>query len=60
MESETFSSISMKYPKSEPVPLNKVGQYNDGEDANTTLPVELNGCKHIAILDSGAGIAIEK
>ena len=40
------------------MPLNKVGQYNDGEATNTTLPVELNGCKHIANLDSGAGIAI--
>ena len=28
-----------------------------GKMQNTTLPIELNG-KHIAILDSGAGIAI--
>ena len=58
MERVATSSITTKNPKSEPVPLNKVEQYNDGEDANTTLPVELNGCKHIAILDSGARIAI--
>ena len=53
----SFSS-NTKYPKSEPIPLNKVGQYNDGKDGNTTLLVELNGCKHITILDSGASIAI--
>ena len=58
MERAASSTKTSCKPKSEPVPLNKVGQYNDGEDANTTLPVELNGCKHIAILDSGAGIAI--
>ena len=44
--------------KSEPVPLNKVGDYCEGEDGNTTLPVEYNGHKNLAILDSGAGIAI--
>ena len=58
MERRTPPSHISKDPKSEPVPLNKVGQYNDGEDTNTTLPVELNGCKHIAVLDSGAGITI--
>ena len=47
------SSTNAKDPKSEPVPLNKVGHYNDGKDTNATLLVELNGCKHIAILDSG-------
>ena len=44
--------------KSEPVPLNKVGEYCEGEDGNTTLLVEYNGHKSLAILDSGAGIAI--
>ena len=58
MERAASSTTTSCKPKSEPVPINKGGQYNDGEDANTTLPVELNGCKHIAILDSGAGIAI--
>ena len=45
-------------PKCKPVPLNKVGEYCEGEDGNTTLPVEFNDCTHEAILDSGAGIAI--
>ena len=52
------SSTNTKYPKSEPIPFNKVGQYNDEEDAKTTLPIDLNGCKHIAIIDSEASIAI--
>ena len=53
MERAISFSTTTHNPKSEPIPLNKVGQCNDGEDANTTLPIELNGCKHIAILDSG-------
>lgn len=40
------------------VPLNKVEEYYEGEDGNTTLLVEFNECTHEAILDSGAGIAI--
>ena len=47
-----------KIHKDPPVPLNKVGKYCEGEDGNTTLPVELNNMKHTDILDSGAGIAI--
>ena len=58
MERVVPSSTTTLNHKSEPIPLNKVGEYIDGEDANTTLLVELNGCKHITILDSGAGIAI--
>lgn len=42
----------------EPVPLNKVGDYCEGEDGNTTIPVEFNEIKTLAILDSGAGVAI--
>ena len=42
----------------EPVPLNKVGDYCEGEDSNTTIPVEFNGQQTLAILDSGAGVAI--
>ena len=41
-----------------PVPLNKVGDYCEGEDGNTSLPVEHAGVKSMAILDSGAGVAI--
>ena len=42
----------------EPVPLNKVGDYCEGEDSNTTIPVDFNGQQTLAILDSGAGVAI--
>ena len=42
----------------EPVPLNKVGDYCKGEDSNTTILVEFNERKTLAILDSGAGVAI--
>ncbi|MCO5579057.1 hypothetical protein L7F22_032909 [Adiantum nelumboides] len=45
-------------PKAQPVPINKVGDYCEGEEGNTTLPVEYNEVKTIAILDSGAGVAI--
>ena len=41
-----------------PVPVNKVGDYCEGKEGNTTLPVEYNGMKVKAILNSGAGIAI--
>ena len=42
----------------EPVPLNKVGDYCEGEDSNTKIPVEFKGQQTLAILDSGAGVAI--
>ena len=42
----------------EPVPLNKVGDYCEGEDSNTTIPIEFKGTNTLAILDSGAGVAI--
>ena len=38
--------------------MNKVGEYCEGEDGNTTLPIEYKGVKTVAILDSGAGVAI--
>ena len=41
-----------------PVPLNKVGDYCEGEDSNTTIPVTYNEVTTLAILDSGAGVAI--
>ena len=41
-----------------PVPLNKVGEYCEGDDDNTTIPVEFAGKRSVAILDSGAGVAI--
>ena len=42
----------------EPVPLNKVGDYYEGEDSNTTIPIEFKGQQTLAILDSGTGVAI--
>ena len=41
-----------------PVLLNKVGDYCEGEDNNTTIPVSYQGIKTFAILDSGARVAI--
>ena len=39
--------------------INKVSlQTNKNELGNTTLPLELNNCKAIAILDIGAGVSI--
>ena len=40
------------------VPLNKVGDYCEGEDGNITLPIEYNYVNALTILDSGAGIVI--
>ena len=40
------------------VPLNKVGEYCEGEDSNTTIPVSYQGVRTFAILDSGVGVAI--
>ncbi|MCO5597639.1 hypothetical protein L7F22_051720 [Adiantum nelumboides] len=40
------------------VPINKVEEYCDGEEGDTTLPVKYKGIKMLAILDSGAGVAI--
>ena len=57
MEGET-SQDGPRYHKSKLAPLNKVGEYCEGEDGSTTLLVELNECKHKAILNSGVRIAI--
>ena len=35
--------------KCEPVPINKVRYYCEGEDSNTTLPIEFNEVKSMAI-----------
>ena len=40
------------------VPLNKVGDYSEGNNSNTTLPIEYNDVQSLAILDSGAGVAL--
>ena len=55
---ETLNSINEKERQKqvnyEPVPINKVGDYCEGEDGNTTLPVTFNEITSLAILDSGA------
>ena len=58
--SEQIPSVEKKQKQKnyEPVPLNKVGDYCEGEDSNTTIPVDFNGQHMLAILDSGAGVAI--
>ena len=40
------------------VQINKVGGTTEDDEGNTTLPVEINKIKSIAILDSGAGVGI--
>ena len=42
----------------ERVPLNKVGDYSEGNDSNTTLPVKYNDVQSLAISDSGARVAL--
>ena len=42
----------------QPVPLNKVGEYCERTDANIILPKKYNDVETLAILDSGAGVAI--
>ena len=44
--------------KCETIPINKVGDYCEGGNSNTTLLVEFNEVKSMAILDSGTGVAI--
>ena len=44
--------------KCEPVPISKVKEYCEGEDNNTTLLVEFNEVKSMAILGSRMGVAI--
>ena len=41
-----------------PAPIEEVGEYCEGEDSNTTIPVSYQGVNTFAILDSGAGVAI--
>ena len=55
---EMLKETAEKRAKCEPVPINKVGDYCEDEDGNTTLPVEFNEVRSLAILDSGAGVAI--
>ena len=61
MREKLKSTNESKQPKRvncEPVPINKVGDYCEDEDENTTLPVKFNRKTSLAILDTGAGVAI--
>lgn len=58
MSKSTNESEQQKRVNCKPVPIKKVGDYYEGEDGNTMLPVEFNNVKSLAILDSGAGVAI--
>ena len=40
-----------------PIPINKVSDYYQGEDKNTTLLVKYAGQTSMATLDSGARVA---
>ena len=42
----------------EPISLNKVGDYSEENNSNTTLPIEYNDIQSLVILDSGAGVAL--
>ncbi|MCO5560551.1 hypothetical protein L7F22_014166 [Adiantum nelumboides] len=55
---ETKQGKILRNVKCEPIPINKVGDYCKGEDSNTTLPVKFNEITSLAILDSGARVAI--
>ena len=55
---QTIEDWEMPRKYAKPVPINKVGDYCEGEDGNTTLPIEYKGVKTTAILDSGAGVPI--
>ena len=56
--SNTPPTMSHQKKIVEPIPINKDGDYCEGENGNTTLLVEFVEQIIIAILDSGAGIAI--
>ena len=44
--------------KCEPIPINKVGDYCEGDDGNITLPIEFNEIRSLAIMDSKVGVTI--
>ena len=55
---QAFKAMKQITKVVEPIPVNKVGDYCEGEDGNTTILVEFARQTSIAILDSGAGVAI--
>ena len=42
----------------QPMPLNKVGEYFEGEEGNITQHIEYNNVRTLAILNSGARVSI--
>ena len=52
------SSMEGQNQTCEPVPLNKSRKYYEGNEGNTTLPIEYVGHSNLAILDCGSGVAI--
>ena len=58
--SDLHKKPNTKKRKPVPVPINKVSlQMKENEMGNTTLPMEFNDCKAIAILNTGAGVSID-
>ena len=55
---ETMVVDPIKKLKCKPIPLNKVGDYNEGNKSNITLPIEFNKVQSLAILDSRARVAL--
>ena len=52
------SVLERQKPAIEPIPLEKQGDYYEGESRNAMLPIEYAGLSIMAILDGGAGLAI--
>ena len=58
LEQVSMMNKNNKKRNFEPVPLNKVGDYYEGEDGNMTIPIDFKGQQTLAILDSGGGVDI--
>ena len=52
------SVVENQKQNTEPVPLDKQGDYYEGDSGNVMLPIEYAGLSIMAILDGGAGMAI--
>ena len=49
---------SYQEPTSEPISVSTLGKYSKGDKGNTTLPIDRNGVKTIAILGRGPRLSI--
>ena len=45
--------------REELIPISKVGEYCEGEDCNTTLPIQFAGQTSMAFLGSGPNVVVE-